>query len=122
MFILDTDTLGHLFRGHERVVKRVELVNDDVCTSVITRFEILRARFAFLLNAKDGNQLVRAQEWLNESQSLLAGFRTVLIDRRAADEFDALRSIRGLRKIGRPDLLIASVARANSAVLVTRNV
>ncbi len=39
----------------------------------------------------------------------------------AAAEFDRLRENRKLRKIGRADLLIACVALANRATLVTRN-
>ncbi|UBF25011.1 type II toxin-antitoxin system VapC family toxin [Kovacikia minuta CCNUW1] len=40
---------------------------------------------------------------------------------KAAEQFDVLRSARSLRKIGRADLLIASIALANQAVLITRN-
>ena len=37
------------------------------------------------------------------------------------DEFDTLRANRKLRRIGRNDLLIASIVRARRATLVTRN-
>lgn len=46
----------------------------------------------------------------------------VPFDSSAAVEFDRLRGIRALKKIGRADLLIASIALANRATLVTRNV
>jgi tRNA(fMet)-specific endonuclease VapC len=48
-------------------------------------------------------------------------FRVVLFDAVAAAEFDQLRQTKGLKKIGRGDLLIASIALANKATLVTRN-
>ena len=43
------------------------------------------------------------------------------IDDAAAAEFDRLREHKKLKKIGRGDLLIASIALANRATLVTRN-
>lgn len=121
MRLLDTDTLGHLFQGHPQVIKRLAQIVDDVCTSVVSRYEILRARAAYLLKAADAEHLLRAQLWLRQSESLLAQFNTIEIDHRAAAEFDGLRALRRLRKIGRADLLIASIARAHAAVLVTRN-
>jgi len=45
----------------------------------------------------------------------------VPFDQHAVAEFDRLQAIRSLRKIGRADLLIASIALANQAILVTRN-
>lgn len=48
---------------------------------------------------------------------------TVLsINEAAADQFDRLRQIKRLRKIGRADLLIAAIALAHGATMVTRNV
>ena len=45
----------------------------------------------------------------------------VPIDRAASIEFDRLRIISKIRKIGRADLLIASITLANRATLGTRN-
>lgn len=45
-----------------------------------------------------------------------------MIDPRAADEFERLKVDKKLRKFGRSDLLIACIALANRATLVTRNV
>lgn len=45
----------------------------------------------------------------------------VPFDAAAANQFDKLLQTRKLRKIGRADLLIASIALANRATLVTRN-
>ena len=42
-------------------------------------------------------------------------------DARSAAEFDRLRQIKNLKRIGRADLLIASIALAQRATLVTRN-
>jgi tRNA(fMet)-specific endonuclease VapC len=43
-------------------------------------------------------------------------------DEAAAARFDQLRKTKGLRKIGRADLLVASITLARRATLVTRNV
>ena len=45
----------------------------------------------------------------------------VPINQAASLEFDRLRSVSKFRKIGRADLLIASITLANRATLVTRN-
>jgi tRNA(fMet)-specific endonuclease VapC len=51
----------------------------------------------------------------------LAGFEIVPFDASASAEFDRLRSDKKLKKIGRADLLIACIALAHQATLVTRN-
>lgn len=122
MRILDTDILGHVFQGTPRVVERLNAATVDLFTTVISQIELLQARYAFVLKAADAPQLLRAQEWLDRTAALLEQFPAIPIELRAAEQFDALRRVRKLRKIGRPDLLIASIALAHDAVLVTRNV
>lgn len=48
-------------------------------------------------------------------------FPVILIDPDAANQFDRLQGISKFRKIGRADLLIASIVLADQATLVTRN-
>lgn len=122
MHLLDTDTLTHLHAGHPQVVANLHALDDvEVGTTIVTKIEILRARYDFVLKASDGNQLLRAQHWLTQSEQLLAGLLIVSFDAAAASQFDKLVQTRKLRKIGRADLLIASIALANRATLVTRN-
>ena len=45
----------------------------------------------------------------------------VPFDDAAAEQLDHLSKIAGLKRVGRADLLIASIALANDATLVTRN-
>jgi tRNA(fMet)-specific endonuclease VapC len=52
----------------------------------------------------------------------LRSFRALSITDAVAAEFDRLRRVKRLKKIGRGDLLIAAVALASRATLVTRNV
>ena len=49
-------------------------------------------------------------------------FQVVPFDAAAAAEFDRLRRNKRLKKVGRADLLIAVIALAQRATLVTRNV
>jgi tRNA(fMet)-specific endonuclease VapC len=123
MHLLDTDMLSHLQDRHPRVVERVrELGDPEVGITVVTRMEILNARFASLLKASDGQQLLRAQQWLERSEKLIFGLLVVPFDEAAADHFDRLRANKRLKRIGRADLLIASIALSHRAILATRNV
>ena len=122
MILLDTDTISLLAAGHARVAARFASSTEPVATTIVTRIEVLRGRFDFLLKAADGDQLRRAQLRLEQSDRDLARFGITPINADAAAEFDRLRHDRKLRKIGRADLLIASIALAHRATLVTRNV
>jgi len=123
MHLLDTDTLTHLYAGHPRVTERLHGLDDpDVGTTVITKIELLRGRFDFVLKAATGAELLKAQQLLARTEELLAQILIVPLDESAATQFDHLRTAKGLSKIGRADLLIASIALAQRAILVTRNV
>ena len=123
MYILDTDTLTHLYAGHPRVIERLHRLDDaDVGTTIITKIEMLRGRFEFLLKAATKEELLRAQHWLDRTEELLAQIIVIPIDGLVAAEFTRLRGMKKLRKIGRADLLIASIALRHRAVLVTRNI
>jgi tRNA(fMet)-specific endonuclease VapC len=123
MLVLDTDTLTFLFAGHPQVASRRKRVpSADIATTVVSHIETLQGRFDFLLKASTGEELLRAQSLLDSTVRALAAVETVLpIDAAAAAEFDRLRQDKKLKKIGRADLLIAAIALANRATLVTRN-
>ena len=121
MFIVDTDTMTFLQRGHTRVTERFRLAGRQVVTTVISRIEILTGRFAAIMKAADGDQLRRTQHWLEQSEKHLRRVPILAVDDAAAAEFDRLRQNKKLKKIGRGDLLIASVALAKQATLITRN-
>lgn len=123
MYVLDTDTLSHLFAAHPRVLtRRNNIPSTEIAITIVTRIEVLQGRFDFLLKAATGEELRRAQFWLDKSIQNLAQVETVIpIDSTAADEFDRLRQDKKLKKIGRGDLLIAALVLANRATLVTRN-
>jgi tRNA(fMet)-specific endonuclease VapC len=60
--------------------------------------------------------------WLTRSEDLLREITVLSINEAAANHFDRLRQIKKLKKIGRADLIIAAIALAHGATLVTRNV
>ena len=122
MHLLDTDTLTHLHAGQQNVVKQLMAVDDpDVGITIITKVEVLRGRIDYLLKAETGVELLKAQELLFRTEELLNQLLVVPISQAASEQFDYLRATPKLHKIGRADLLIASIALANRATLVTRN-
>jgi tRNA(fMet)-specific endonuclease VapC len=122
MYLLDTDTLTHLHAGNTNVIERLKSVEDaEVGITIITKVEVLRGRIVYLIKAETGANLLKAQELLFRTEELLSELLIVPIDRVASIEFDRLRDVAKFRKIGRADLLISSIALANRATLVTRN-
>src|SRR5262249_49529431 len=99
MYVLDTDTLTHLLRGQSKVTERRRQVTDEVVITVVTQIEVLRGRFDFLLKAADGEQLLLAQQRLQETEHDLEEFDPLPVDAAAAAEFDRLLGIKGLKKI-----------------------
>ncbi len=123
MHLLDTDILSLLQRGNAKVVHAIEALDDSaLAITLITRIELLRGRHDFVLKAATGEQLLRAERWLKETELFLLKTPVIYPDTAAATQFDRLRLMKGLRKIGRADLLIASIVLANDATLVTRNI
>ncbi len=123
MYLLDTDTLSRLQAAHPRAVAHLQALDDsEVATTVITKIELLQGRFDFMLKAATGAELLRAQYWLTRTEELLAPVTVLLLDDAAAAYFDRLRATRSLAKMGRADMLIASITLAHRATLVTRNV
>ena len=122
MYLLDTDTLTHLHAGNTNVADRLRSVADvEVGVTIITKVEILRGRIDYLIKAESGESLLKAQELLFRTEALLSELLIVPLDRAASIELDRLRDVSKFRKIGRADLLIASITLANRATLVTRN-
>ncbi|NJN13689.1 MAG: type II toxin-antitoxin system VapC family toxin [Richelia sp. RM1_1_1] len=123
MYLLDTDTLTHLYAGNTNVIASLNAVEDsEVGITIITKAEMLRGRIEYLIKAENKESLLKAQELLFRTEELLAELLIIPISQKAADEFERLRAVSKLRKIGRADLLIASISLANKATLVTRNI
>jgi len=122
IYLLDTDTLTHLAARHPRVIQHFHAAKgSEVVTSIVTKVEMLRGRHDFLLKAASSDELLRAQSLLQTTEIFLSSIVVVPFDRAAAGRFDHLVRLKGLKKIGRGDLLIACIVLAHAATLVTRN-
>lgn len=122
MRLLDSDTLSHLWADHPNVVERLAACDEmEIGITSITKCEIMRARCENLLKAAGTPELLTAQRRLDRSERSLSELIIIPFDEVAGDALRRLEGIKRLRKIGRADLLIASIAIANDATLVTRN-
>jgi predicted nucleic acid-binding protein len=90
MKVMDTDTLTLFLIGQPRVVERRRREEEEVVITIISRIETLQGRFATLLKAADGRELVRGQERLDRAERDLATFRFLPVDDAAAATFDQL--------------------------------
>lgn len=102
MYVLDTDTLNLVFRGHPEVMARRSTVPAaEIAIAIITRIELQQGRFSFLLKAATAEELRRAQRLLDETEQALVAVPQILpIDAAAAGKFDLLRANKKLKKIG----------------------
>lgn len=122
MYLFDTDTLSHLHAGNVDIINRLENSQDDeIAITIITKVEILRGRIDYLLKAFSGIDLLKAQALFSQTEILLNQLPIISIDKNIASEFERLQRVAKIRKIGRADLLIASIALSKKATLVTRN-
>ena len=120
MFLFDTDIFTLFVHGHANVTSRARR-EPPFTVSIATRIEILRGRFDFIMKASSKEELLKAQDLLDRWENHLAGLRVIAVTESVATEFERLRAIKSLKKIGRGDLLNASVTLAHKATLVTRN-
>ena len=121
MYILDTDTFTLFNYGHPKIREQTARKGPFVI-SIITKIEIVRDRFDFLLKASSKAEWLKAQSLLDEWEAKIAATVVAGVNEEAGDEFERLSKIKSLRKIGRADLLIACITLARAGTLVTRNV
>ncbi len=123
MFLLDTDTFTHFHAGNPKIRRhRMELSDPEISITVVTKIEVLRGRFDFVLKATSTDDILRAQSLLLQTEDMLADFPLIYLDQSALANFSRLRLTKGPKKIGRADLLIAGITLAQNATLVIRNV
>lgn len=124
MHILDTDLFSLTDRSTSADSQRLRfrlsrLRKDELATSIITFEEQMRGWLSWLAQARSVEQQVERYRRLKR---MLTSYHDVIIldfDERAAEEFKRLSKFR--IRIGAMDLKIASIALANSATLLTRN-
>jgi predicted nucleic acid-binding protein len=122
MILFDTDTLTHFSFGNTNVRRRAEEAkNERLAVTIVTRNEVLRGRAENLLKAADEKELRKAAERFRHAEELLTDFLVVGFSEDAIKHFGKLRKQKTLKKMGRADMLIACIALAHDALLVTRN-
>ena len=120
LWVLDTDTLSLLFRGHARVVARVaDKPSDQLAVSIITVEELLSGWYARIRHARTDDAIERAYLALQQSVQFIAQVHLLPFDKPAIVHFNRLRRLH--RRIGTNDLRIAAISIQNRATLVTRN-
>ena len=119
LFILDTDHITLLQRGHPQVATHLSLIDEKaLATTIITYEEQLRGRLAVVRQYEGTPQLSVAYIRLREMQQFFCAIRLLDFDSAAFLIFD---SIRRQHRISTLDLRIAAIALEQGAVLVTRN-
>jgi tRNA(fMet)-specific endonuclease VapC len=116
LYVLDTDHLTLLRRGQAEVVARVAATPPtEIAIAVISIEEQFRGWFTQVRKARDATRLARAYEGLYD----VIDMAKKLFSRAAVDRYESLKKT--LRRIGKQDLAIASVALEFNATVVTRN-
>lgn len=123
MIILDSDIFTLLTYEHTNVCRHYDAVPDDerMAVTAVTRMEVLRGRTDSLLTAADERELLTASARLQKTEAALGDFLVLHVDEAAAKHFKTLQGQKKLNKMKRPDMLIACIALAHDALLVTRN-
>ena len=125
IYALDTNTITLLEHQSPVIVATTEakLKTDTVAIPAFARIEVLEGRFQSVRKAANGIELDKAVDRLRTTEQLLALFTTLPFDKRAFQLFDLFISPAPKKvNISRGDLLIACIALAHDATLVTRNV
>ncbi|MGI8544291.1 MAG: type II toxin-antitoxin system VapC family toxin [Aridibacter sp.] len=124
MIILDTDCLSLLNR--ESILESSKLRQkleqfpaDELFTTIITFEEQMRGWLAFVAKAKTMDQQIFAYERLHQFLETYRNTDVLDFDEKSAEVFQQLKSNK--IRIGTMDLKIASIAIANEAILVSRN-
>jgi tRNA(fMet)-specific endonuclease VapC len=123
MTILDSDIFTLLTYEHPNVTRHYEAVPEDeqIAVTAITRIEVLRGRTDSLLKAANEHELLAATKRLQATEAALGDFLLLHVDEKAVEHFKALLGQKKLNKLKRPDMLIACIALAHDALLVSRN-
>ena len=124
MHLLDTDHLSALERGgveSERLQRRLQMVAPDtVAATVVSYEEQTRGWLSFMAKARSLEEQVIAYGYLQRHLQIFCAVPLIAFDPAAAATVQQLQKQR--IRIGTMDLKIASIALAQNATLLSRNV
>ncbi len=120
LYVLDTDHVSLVQRGHPGVVARVLATPpEQLAVTVISFEEQLGGWYTQIRRARDADRLARAYQGLFEILEDAKRVRILPFSRPAIDRYLDLR--RQYRRTGKMDLAIAATVLEHDGVLVTRN-
>ena len=123
MVILDTDHLSifdqDTIEGFNLGRRLAVLPEEEVAVTIITYEEQMRGWLAYVARANTPDRQIEAYRKLRLHIERFRRIPLLNYDAKAAAEFERLRQARV--RIGTMDLKIASIALANNAILLTRN-
>ena len=120
LYVLDTDHLTLLRRGHADVVARVAATPpSEIAITIVSIEEQFRGWFTQVRKARDAAHLARAYEGLFDVIEMARRLPVLPFSRVAVDRYIELK--KELRRFGKQDLAIAAVALEANATVVTRN-
>lgn len=120
-YLLDSNILRYYTVKHETMTRNLARVAaEEIGIPFVVVIEQLRGRFDAYLKAEPEN-LLREQSRLLAAQQFLSLYQTVYVDEPAIAALIALRQRVSTRK-RYADVVIAAIAIARDAIVVTRNV
>ncbi|CAN5841548.1 type II toxin-antitoxin system VapC family toxin [soil metagenome] len=122
LYVLDTDTLSLLQRGHSALVRRCteRVADEQLAITIITVEEQLSGWFRMIRKAKRPEDLAQAYENLGANVRFLGQLPILSFTTAANDRYRRLASSR--LNIGGMDLRIAAVVLEHGGTLITRNI
>lgn len=124
MYLLDTDHLSVLERGgatSERLRQRLQAVSpDEVAATVVSYEEQTRGWLSYIARSRSLEEQVTAYGYLQRHLQVFCAVPLIAFDPTAAAIVQQLQKQR--IRIGTMDLKIASIALAQEAPLLSRNV
>jgi tRNA(fMet)-specific endonuclease VapC len=124
MIVLDTDIVTLFSYGNEKIRKRIEGLSEEetLAVTLVTRMEILQGRHDSILKAANAAEMQTATQRFQAAEEMLNDFALLYPDDASSRHFEALlKPKKGKKKMRRADMLIASIALAHDALLVTKN-
>ncbi len=120
LWVLDTDHVSLLQRGHPLVVSKIAAVNpDEIAVTVITIVEQMYGRLDVIKRAKSKQELVTAYAFLRETFNRLCQANILDFNEAAFDIYNEL--LKQKIRVGTQDLRIAAIVLSLNGTVVTRN-
>ncbi len=120
LWVLDTDHVSLLQRGHPLVVSKIAAVNpDEIAVTVITIVEQMYGRLDVIKRAKSKQELVTAYALFRETFNRLCQANILDFNEAAFDIYNEL--LKQKIRVGTQDLRIAAIVLSLNGTVVTRN-